>query len=241
MNREGLFCTSNSSNEIETKLFTYADMLWFHYRESRKIPGIKYSRIYVCKESEYKKIFRTSDRWVILQIFCDAAGNQLMDPQNRQDGFGRIVYADAFDESFSRFMNGRREAIFEPSKAEVERLDNRYSRSKKTVIDKFIERLGESLSASIYQATTPEFTITHVKNYRKKQDSSVVLAKMDFIMKAGAHNRQMFADMGYRNDDYVIAEYNELTDKIVQSDFINPDLKVKNLIESNNGIVIIEN
>lgn len=228
---------SGLSNEVEMEQFTYSEMLKFHYRESHRIPGIKYSKIFFCKESEYKKIIRPQDRWVIFQIFYDASHEQLMDPRNGRDGFGRIVYANAIDEAFSRFMNGQKEAFFNPSEEEIKRLENHHTKSQKTLI----EKLAEKLSAKLDRACTPEFTITHVKNYRRMPDSSVVLARMDFIMRAAPHKSQMFVDLGYHNDDYVIAEYNEPTDKIVQSDFINPESKVKKLIESNNGVVIIEN
>lgn len=230
---------SGLSSEVEMEQFTYSEMLKFHYRESHRIPGIKYSKIFFCKESEYKKIIRPQDRWVIFQIFYDASHEQLMDPRNGQDGFGRIVYANAIDEAFSRFMNGQKEAFFNPSEEEIKMLENHHTKVKKPLIE--IEKLAEKLSAKLYRASTPEFTISHVKNYRRMPDSSVVLARMDFIMRAVPRKAQMFVDLGYHNDDYVIAEYNEPTDKIVQSNFINPDSKVKKLIETNNGVVIIEN
>lgn len=223
--------SKSDSNEITINCFTYERMLHYYCNVAGRIPGIASCQISICKESEYKKIYRPQERWVITQIFCDALGKPLLNPNNGQDGYGRIVIADSFDVKFSQFMNGRTQASFKPSSDELRRIKENQSKS-------IYQRILDKLALTLDNAVTPEFTVSMLKNYRTVSTSKVVVAKIDVIL-SGAKSSTIDPSIFDKND-FVIAEYDEKSDRIIKSEVIKPDDKIKALVEKNNGVIIVE-
>lgn len=235
---DDLFGSSESksrSSETIVRCFTYASMLKYYNKMLHKIPGVDSCQISVCRESEYKKIIRPQDRWVISMVFCDAVGRPLRDPSNGQDTFGMIVIADSFDEEFSRFMNGRTQASFKPTASDMQRISEKKGKS-------LYQRIMDKLVSAFDKAVTPEFTVADLKNYRKVPGTKVIIVTIGTLKKqisarpsAGNINLSDFDEK-----DCIIAEYDERSDNIVQTGFINPDQRIMSLVERNNGVVIVE-
>lgn len=223
--------SKSDSNEITVNCFTYESMLHYYCNIAGKIPGIASCQISVCKESEYKKIYRPQERWVVTQIFCDALGKPLRNPSNGQDGYGRIVIADSFDVRFSQFMNGRTQASFKPSSEELRSIKENHGKP-------IYQRILEKLVVTLDNAVTPEFTVSMLKNYRTVSTSKVVIAKVD-VMLSGARGSTIDPSLLDKND-FVIAEYDENSDRIIKCDVIKPDDRIKVLVEKNNGVIIVE-
>ena len=223
--------SKSESNEISVHCFTYERMLNYYCSVSAKIPGIASSQISICKESEYKKIYRPQERWVITQIFCDALGKPLINPSNGQNGYGRIVIADSFDMKFSKFMNGRTQASFKPSIEEMKRITEN---QKKSIYQRILEKVAVTLD----NATTPEFTVSMLKNYRTLSTSKVIVAKIDVMLSRAKSSS--FDSSLFDKNDFVIAEYDEKSDRIIRSEVIKPDEKIKALVEKNSGVIIVE-
>lgn len=227
--------SKSQSSEITVECFTYEMMLKYYYKMSHKIPGIDSCIISIYRESEYKKIFRPQDRWVVTQIFCDALGRTLKNPSNGQDGYGRIVIADSFDEEFSRFMNGRSQASFKPTASDIQRAKEKKGKS-------FYQMIMDQLVVAFDRAITPEFTITMLKNYRTVPGSKVIIITIGALKKQISAEptacKVNFSDLD--DNDYIISEYDAKNAIIVKTEFINPEQRIKTLVEKNNGVVIVE-
>lgn len=221
----------SESNEYEVKCFTYKMLLSHYYRLSRKFTGVDGMQVGICRESEYKKMMRPNDRWVISLILCDANKKPLIDPVNRADSYGAIFIADAVDETFSRFINGNNQMYFKPTAAEMS------DRAKESSIEGKLKSVMTKLVTAFDRSVTPEMTVSMVKNYRKALGSKIVIASIS-VLKQEFNNSSMFND--FTDDDYVIAEYNETSDRLIQAQIVFLDEKLKALVKSNGGMVVIE-
>lgn len=234
---DDLFGQSKSkpqSNEATVDCFTYDQMLKYYRKVSKKVPGIAGSTVSVCKESEYRGTMRPQDRWVISLIFCDALGKPLKNPANGQDGYGVIVTANSFDLRFSEFMNGKKQALFTPTAEELKSVAEKDGKS-------LYQRIMDKLAAKFDRAISPEFTIAMLKNYRTVPNSKVIIALVKKLTDAVGSEHGKAVDLrGLDDMDVIIAEYDEKNDNIIKTELINPDAKIRALLENNNGIVVVE-
>lgn len=101
-----------------------------------------------------------------------------------------------------------------------------------------------ALAAGVITYLAVTLTISFIKSYRQRKQSKVVAADVKQLMKAAAKDpsvgRVSFDDL---EDGVVIAEYDEYDDEIVQVDCAKGnkvDSNVNNLLNRNNGIILIE-
>lgn len=83
-----------------------------------------------------------------------------------------------------------------------------------------------------------KLTISLIKKYKKKKSSKVLAATVkDLIKKAPSMKIDDLDD-----DDIILAEYDEDKDELVQDVKVadQADSQVRNILETNNGIVVFE-
>lgn len=83
--------------------------------------------------------------------------------------------------------------------------------------------------------------IDFLKHYRKKKDSEIIIARvkclLDNVLDSPEKQKMMIL-----NDEFVIAEYDKINDRIVQSDFIYTENIADNImtaLNSNGDIIIV--
>ena len=131
-------------------------------------------------------------------------------------------------------MDGKKQVFFQPTAEDLNKVSERNVKS-------LYQRILDKLVAKIDRAITPEFTVAMLKNYRTVPNSKVVIASVKQLKTAANLNPKYKVDfLGLDDMDFIIAEYNEQADTIIKTEVINPDSKIRSLVDSNNGVVIIE-
>lgn len=102
-----------------------------------------------------------------------------------------------------------------------------------------IGAIGIALAAGAVVYLLVKLTIRLIKQYRKRKDTKIVMAQVKELVKDPSVAHMSMSDLD--EDDVVIAEYDEDTDELVQCNLSNDvDQKVENLLNRNDGVLIIE-
>ena len=96
----------------------------------------------------------------------------------------------------------------------------------------------------IADAVTVTVTVDYLKKFRERTGTKVIIAKMENVrMEASKEYNESYLDsikVLDESEKYVIAEYDDKADEVVKVLIVKVDEKVKCFVDSNNGIVIIE-
>ncbi len=223
----------DTSSEEEMKVFNYDSLIKIYKREYNRTPGIGSCRIIIKKSSEEYNLISCRDSWRVSIVFCDVANEPLKKP-GEDSFYGCVIVCDSIDSKISSIMNGRKEVIFKPGPDELKRMKKR----------NVFEAIAEKISLVISDAVTVTATVEYIKNFRERTGTKVVVARIDEIRKEAKKSyKEMYVDSIKVLDEsnkYVIAEYDENSDEIVKLVIAKADNKVKQFVENNNGIVVIE-
>lgn len=89
-------------------------------------------------------------------------------------------------------------------------------------------------------------TISFIKKFKKKKSSQIVMANMKDMIKNIPYKEKRtysFEELEKIEDEVVMAEYDEYSDKLVQAEFVGDegmDNKLENALKCNGGIIVIE-
>ena len=81
------------------------------------------------------------------------------------------------------------------------------------------------------------FDSNSIKHFRRRNGSVVIAARPGELEKRSGYP----FSLKYTCDDYVIIEYDAVVNEVVQARTLRCDDSISNLVDSNGGIVIIEN
>ncbi|MGN0606602.1 MAG: hypothetical protein ACI4JM_08780 [Oscillospiraceae bacterium] len=84
--------------------------------------------------------------------------------------------------------------------------------------------------------------ISFLKGYRKKNDSEIVIAKVESLLKNQQPSEQI-RNMSILKDEYMIAEYDAANERVVQSDFLRRNNIAENImtvLNANDGILFVK-
>ncbi len=86
-------------------------------------------------------------------------------------------------------------------------------------------------------SVNPILDTNYIKRFRKRYGSVVIIARPGELER---RSKRPF-NIKYTCDDYVIIEYDAVVNEVVQACASRCDDQVANLVDSNGGLVVIEN
>ena len=87
------------------------------------------------------------------------------------------------------------------------------------------------------------------ESYRKKNNTQIIIANIGSLLDAMPNGGSMYFDestlhrINTLQEEYILIEYNEITNSVIQADYIREDkiaLNIMNALQLNDGIIIIE-
>lgn len=84
--------------------------------------------------------------------------------------------------------------------------------------------------------------VPYLKAYKKRANTVLVVARVDALMK-NINDPQLANQVRPVNNEYIIAEYNEANDEVVQSDFVYKeriDDNIMTALNANGNIILIK-
>ncbi len=206
--------------------YTYKQLVKDYHSVAARVAAVKGCIVTIQKLSEYRPLgWNEDDCWYINRTFCNAnnqpveLGNASLSP----------VIADSIDMQLSKLMNGRKEVLFNPDQATGMNAANTAS--------KMYEKLYEVVFKTVDAATTREINVRLLKTYRKNSGTTVIVCRADKMLDM---QRQKRSDLMIFPDDYIIGEYDPVTQLLVQAEVVKLDAKLTDLLNKNNGMLLIE-
>ena len=232
MNEFGKLFDDKSSENV-MPVFSYNFLLKRYRDEYRRTPGIGSCRLQIVKDSDENGLVTCRDHWRVSLVFCDVKDQPLKKP-NDDSYYGGVYICDSIDKKVSSLMDGQKAILFKPGPAELNQI------KKRSVFD----AIAEKISMIISDAVTVTVTVDYIKKFRERTGTKVVIAKMENVrMEASKQYKESYLDsikVLDESEKYVIAEYDEKADEVVKVLIVKVDEKVKCFVDSNNGLVVIE-
>ena len=104
--------------------------------------------------------------------------------------------------------------------------------------------IGLAIAGLTYLAY--KLTTAALRKYRKRKQTQLILADIGDIMRQmpdKEKRKYSFDYLDQLSDEKIIAEYDEDTDEVVQAQLVGSqgiDTKIENLLNNNDGFIIIE-
>jgi hypothetical protein len=83
--------------------------------------------------------------------------------------------------------------------------------------------------------------VNYLKSYRKYSNTILILARVGSLAKCSGDG-QLASQVSVLDDEYIIVEYNEMTDDVKQRDFVYKEKISENImlaLNANDGIIIV--
>jgi hypothetical protein len=111
-----------------------------------------------------------------------------------------------------------------------------------SILSKLVESARSFSNGLDIDKIDKNIDVNFLKSYKKYSNTTLVLARVGSLAKCSGDER-LASQVSMLDDEYIVAEYNEMTDEVKQSDYVCKEKISENImlaLNANDGIILIK-